>query len=104
MTEITRNIFFLLRKQRMKKENLIGLVTALVSLLALIYLLAGDSHFPIIQWPYQALQGLVFSFVWGFGVSASVGYAYSILLTLGVCIIFFAIGHKLTRILTSSRK
>lgn len=33
----------------MKKENLFGLLAALVGLLGLTYLLAGDSHFPINQ-------------------------------------------------------
>lgn len=88
----------------MKKENLFGLLAALVGLLGLTYLLAGDSHFPIDQWPYQALQGLVFSFVWGFGVSEIIGYAYSVMLILGVCIICFALGHKIARSLSSMSK
>lgn len=88
----------------MKKETLSGLVASLIGLFGLIYLLAGDSHFSVVQWPYQALQGLVFSLVWGFGVAESVGYAYAILLTVAVCIICFAIGHKLARLVVNSRK
>lgn len=85
----------------MKKETLSGLVLSLLGLLGLIYLLAGDSHFPLIEWPYQALQGLVFSLVWGFGVSPAIGYSYAILLVVALCVICFALGHKLARSLAA---
>ncbi|WP_430619702.1 hypothetical protein, partial [Vibrio cholerae] len=51
-----------------------------------------------IEWPYEAYQGLVFSFVWGFGVSAMVGYLLSILVFIGVAEVCFAVCHKISRI------
>ncbi|HAS8304312.1 TPA: hypothetical protein I7792_21355 [Vibrio vulnificus] len=55
------------------------------------------SHFPLLVWPYEAFQGLVFSFVWGFGVSTTVGYLFSIIVTVTVAVVSFALGHKLSR-------
>lgn len=81
----------------MSRENFTGLLFVLISLADMTYLLAGDSHFPLLQWPYQAFQGLVFSLVWGFGVSTTVGYVYSVLITVTIAVISFAIGHKLAR-------
>ncbi len=63
-----------------------GIVASLLGLSALIFTLMDGSHFPVIQWPYEAYQGLVFSFVWGFGVSATVGYLLSILVFIGVAV------------------
>ncbi|WP_159652514.1 hypothetical protein [Vibrio atypicus] len=81
----------------MNKATAWGSATTLLTLIALIYLLAGDSHFPFWQWPYEALQGLVFSFVWGFGISEILGFAFSIGVFITVAIVSFAIGHKLGR-------
>lgn len=81
----------------MSRETFIGLLFVLLSLTGMTYLLAGDSHFPLLQWPYQAFQGLVFSLVWGFGVSTTVGYVYGVLITVTVAVISFALGHKLSR-------
>ncbi|EPX4135771.1 hypothetical protein ACW0FU_004311, partial [Vibrio vulnificus] len=55
------------------------------------------SHFPLLVWPYEAFQGLVFSFVWGFGVSTTVGYFFSIIVAVTVAVVSFAVGHKLSR-------
>ncbi|RTZ16593.1 hypothetical protein EJ063_07290 [Vibrio aquaticus] len=82
----------------MNRHSFSGLITSLACLMACIYLLASDTHFPVIQWPYEAFQGLVFSLVWGFGVSATVGYVYATLITVTLVTISFAIGHKISRI------
>ncbi|WP_347369152.1 hypothetical protein, partial [Vibrio vulnificus] len=59
--------------------------------------------FPLLVWPYEAFQGLVFSFVWGFGVSATVGYLFSIIVTVTVAVVSFALGHKLSRFVVKKR-
>lgn len=82
----------------MNKQTILGLLTVALALLGLTFLLTSDSHFPLSQWPYEAFQGLVFSLVWGFGVSTAVGYTYSVLIVLSICVVSFAIGHKLARI------
>ncbi|MFM2590295.1 hypothetical protein [Vibrio sp. TBV020] len=82
----------------MNKNVWVGILTALLGLVGLIFLMAAESHFPIVQWPYQAFQGLVFSFVWGFGVSAVVGHIYASFVVITVAIVSFAIGHKIARI------
>ncbi|WP_047047000.1 hypothetical protein [Vibrio mexicanus] len=74
-----------------------GLMAALLSLLALSYLMSSDSHFPIYQWPYQAFQGIVFSLVWGFGVSTTIGYLYALFIVVCVAVLAFACGHKIYR-------
>ncbi|ADV86442.1 hypothetical protein VVMO6_01420 [Vibrio vulnificus MO6-24/O] len=40
---------------------------------------------------------MVFSFVWGFGVSTTVGYFFSIIVAVTVAVVSFAVGHKLSR-------
>ncbi|WP_394125725.1 hypothetical protein [Vibrio hepatarius] len=84
----------------MNKHNIFGSFTSLLGLFGLVMLLVSDSHFPILQWPYEAFQGLVFSFVWGFGVSTLVGHLYAVLVIVTVMVVCFAIGHKLSRLLT----
>jgi len=86
----------------MNKNVLCGILAALLGLTGLIFLLASDSHFAISQWPYEAFQGLVFSFVWGFGVSTIVAQVYSGLVVITVAVVAFAIGHKLSRFLAST--
>ncbi|NOH80511.1 hypothetical protein F0231_12245 [Vibrio sp. RE86] len=82
----------------MNRHSIVGTCTALLGILGLIFLLSGDSHFPIHQWPYEAYQGLVFSFVWGFGISPTIGHLYSVFVIVTVTVLSFAIGHKLSRI------
>ncbi|MVB16769.1 hypothetical protein D6V29_18725, partial [Vibrio cholerae] len=80
----------------MNRSSMFGIVASLLGLAALIFTVIAGSHFPVIQWPYEAYQGLVFSFVWGFGVSATVGYLLSILVFIGVAVVCFAVGHKIS--------
>ncbi|EEX92641.1 hypothetical protein VIOR3934_04619 [Vibrio orientalis CIP 102891 = ATCC 33934] len=87
----------------MNKHIYFGSFTSLLGLLGLIILLTSDSHFPIAQWPYEAFQGLVFSFVWGFGVSTLVGHIYTIFVIVTVLVVSFAIGHKLSRLITRNQ-
>ncbi|MGR2898121.1 hypothetical protein [Vibrio vulnificus] len=79
----------------MNRHNIIGFLSLVLSLSTLVFVIMDGSHFPLLVWPYEAFQGLVFSFVWGFGVSATVGYFFSIIVT--VAVISFAVGHKLSR-------
>ncbi|MGR2770466.1 hypothetical protein ACUYOF_23475 [Photobacterium ganghwense] len=81
----------------MNRSNIFGIVTSLLGLVALIFTVMDGSHFPVIQWPYEVYQGLAFSFVWGFGVSATVGYLLSILVFIGVAVVCFAVGNKISR-------
>lgn len=81
----------------MNKARVIGSLTSLLALLGLIYLLASDSQAPVIQWPYEAYQGLVFTLGWGFGVPESISYLVAAVLVMAVLIVCYLIGHKLAR-------
>ena len=81
----------------MIRHNLIGFLSSLFALVGLIFVMMDGSHFPLLQWPYEAFQGLVFSFVWGFGVSITIGYFFSIMVAVTVLVVSFALGHKLSR-------
>ncbi len=81
----------------MNRHNIIGFLSSVLSLSTLVFVIMDGSHFPLLVWPYEAFQGLVFSFVWGFGVSAAVGYLFSIIVTVTVAVVSFALGHKLSR-------
>ncbi|EGQ9939822.1 hypothetical protein D8T27_23890 [Vibrio vulnificus] len=81
----------------MNRHNIIGFLSSVLSLSTLVFVIMDGSHFPLLVWPYEAFQGLVFSFVWGFGVSATVGYLFSIIVTVTVAVVSFALGHKLSR-------
>lgn len=78
----------------MKTRVCIGLLFATSLISALIFLLAGDSHFPVTQWPKEAYLGLVFSVVWGGGVMASVAYVFSAMFFITVAVVGYAIGYK----------
>ncbi|NIY85188.1 hypothetical protein [Vibrio hepatarius] len=81
----------------MIRHNLIGFLLSFFVLITLIFVMMDGTHFPLLQWPYEAFQGLVFSFVWGFGVSTTIGYFFSILVVATVLVVSFALGHKLSR-------
>ncbi len=81
----------------MNRHNIIGFLSSVLSVSTLVFVIMDGSHFPLLVWPYEAFQGLVFSFVWGFGVSATVGYLFSIIVTVTVAVVSFALGHKLSR-------
>lgn len=81
----------------MIRHNIIGFLSSLFVLSTLIFFMMDGSHFPLLQWPYEAFQGLVFSFVWGFGVSITIGYFFSIMVVVTVAVVSFALGHKLSR-------
>ncbi|MUK25852.1 hypothetical protein [Aliivibrio fischeri] len=83
----------------MKRATLFGLLASLLGLVGVIWLLAGGSHFPVYEWPYEAFQGVVFSVVWGFGLSVVMGYVVSLLIISVVLIACFSIGSKLSDIL-----
>ncbi|HAS8362692.1 TPA: hypothetical protein I7715_22370, partial [Vibrio vulnificus] len=76
----------------MNRHNIIGFLSAVLSLSTLVFVIMDGSHFPLLVWPYEAFQGLVFSFFWGFGVSATVGYLFLIIVTVTVAVVSFALG------------
>ncbi|HDY7823514.1 TPA: hypothetical protein RQK13_004438 [Vibrio vulnificus] len=81
----------------MNRHNIIGFLSSVLSLSTLVFVIMDGSHFSLLVWPYEAFQGLVFSFVWGFGVSATIGYFFSIIVAVTVAVVSFALGHKLSR-------
>ncbi len=83
----------------MNKATIAGFLAALLGLMALIYWLASGSHFPVIQWPYEAFQGLAFTFGWVFGLSVSMSYLFAILVVITVLASCFWAGHKFARLL-----
>ncbi|WP_117236151.1 hypothetical protein [Vibrio maerlii] len=86
----------------MSKANLTGVIFAVLSLIGFTYFMVGGTHFSIQQWPVEAYQGLVFSIVWGMGVSPTIGHVYSALIVLTLVIVSFAIGHKMARLLSNN--
>lgn len=80
----------------MKKATLLGLLSSCLGLIGIILLLAGGSHFPVYQWPYEALQGLVFFVVWGFGFPIIIGYVVALLIIAIVLMACFYLGKKLS--------
>ena len=89
----------------MNKARAVGILTSLLALVGLIYVLASDSQTPVIQWPYEAFQGLVFTLGWGFGVPANMSYLVSAVLVIVVLVVFYLIGHTLARcVLNAVRK
>ncbi len=53
----------------MNRHNFIGFLSSVLSLSTLVFVIMDGSHFPLLVWPYEAFQGLVFSFVWCLGNS-----------------------------------
>ncbi len=81
----------------MNRHNIIGFLSSVLSLSTLVFVIMDGANFPLLVWPYEAFQGLVFSFVWGFGVSTTVGYFFSIIVAVTVAVVSFAVGHKISR-------
>lgn len=81
----------------MNKTIVSGVLCGLVTVWGLILLLVGDSHFPIIEWPLEAVNGLVFSLVWGLGISQYLAYFISIMLFITLFSVGYAVGIKLYR-------
>ncbi|NOH98823.1 hypothetical protein [Vibrio sp. 99-70-13A1] len=79
----------------MNFKVIFGIVSVLCGLFGASYLIVGGSHFPMSQWPQEAFQGLIFTIVWGFGVSKFVASAFSLLVFFTVGVVSYAIGFKL---------
>ncbi|KXI24545.1 hypothetical protein [Photobacterium sanguinicancri] len=86
----------------MNKMVASGVFGGLIPVLGLIVLLAGDSHFPVMKWPLEAFQGLVFSLVWGLGISQYLAYFFSAMLFITLFAVGYAIGCKIYRRLSRS--
>ena len=81
----------------MNKSTVVGFLTSFLALAGLIAALSHGSHFPIYQWPYEALQGIVFSFAFGLGFSVPLSYTVTLFLISLLLITFFMLGVKLAR-------
>ena len=81
----------------MNKSTVVGFLTSFLGLAGLIAALSHGSHFPIYQWPYEVLQGIVFSFAFGLGFSVPLSYAVTLLVISLLSMVFFMIGAKLAR-------
>jgi len=44
----------------MDRHNIIGFLSSVLSLSTLVFVIMDGSHFPLLVWPYEAFQGLVF--------------------------------------------
>ena len=89
----------------MNKARVIGVLTSLLTSIGLIHLLAAASQAPVVQWPYEAYQGLVFTLGWGFGVPESISYLVAAVLVISVLVVCYLLGHKLAQcVFTCSKK
>jgi len=86
----------------MNKVRGFAVLTSLLALVGLIYLLASGSQAPVIQWPYEAFQGLVFTLAWVLGLPASISYLVAAFVVMIVLVVCFLIGHKFARCLFAS--
>lgn len=86
----------------MNKVRGFAVLTSLLALVGLIYLLASDSQAPVVQWPYEAFQGLVFTLAWVLGLPESISYLVAAFVVIIVLVVCFLIGHKLARCLFAS--
>ncbi|MGF1777299.1 hypothetical protein [Vibrio nomapromontoriensis] len=85
------------------RHNIVGGLFALIALFLSVFVIVEGSQFPIYQWIPEAFNGLVFSFVWGFGVSKWVGSAYAVMSFVTIAVVSFACGHKVSRMLSSDQ-
>ncbi len=83
----------------MNKPSIFGLVFSLLTLVGFTMFMVSGTDFPVWRWPYEAYQGLVFSVVWGLGVSPTIGYLFSAMVVVTIFVVSFAIGHKLARLI-----
>ena len=81
-----------------------GMFTSLLTLVGLIYLLALDSQEPVILWPYEAFQGLVFTLGWGFGVPEKISYLVAGILVVVLLTACYLLGHKFARCILSLKR
>ncbi|PNQ60910.1 hypothetical protein [Vibrio sagamiensis] len=81
----------------MNRHTTTGVLFSLLSLSTLMYFMMNGSNMSLLQWPYEAFQGLVFALVWGFGISVVAGYLTAIIFAMSVVIGSFLLGRKLSR-------
>ncbi|MFA0442817.1 hypothetical protein BCU70_21800 [Vibrio sp. 10N.286.49.C2] len=86
----------------MNRHNIVGVLFALIALFLSVFFIVEGSQFSFYQWIPEAFHGLVFSFVWGFGVSTFVGYAYAAMTFVTIAVVSFAYGHKVSRLFSHS--
>lgn len=82
----------------MSKSRVFGVMVSLAVLCGLIYWLNVGSHYPVIQWPYEAYQGVAFFFAWALGVPESLSYvvaAGAVIIMLSLC---FWVGQTVFRL------
>ena len=83
----------------MKKAKISGVLTALLGLGFLIFLLVKGANFPASQWPYEAFQGLLFSFSWVFGFSENTSYLITAIFVISMAALCFFLGYKIHHII-----
>ncbi|MBF7053098.1 hypothetical protein IOC61_07150 [Halomonas sp. KAO] len=81
----------------MNQRTAIGLLTAVTGVALLVVVLNHGTHLPAYRWPWEAFQGLVFSFAWGLGVSPVLAYLLAALTFATVFIICFIPGYQVAR-------
>jgi len=81
----------------MNKATIAGVLTAILALGGLIYVFADGAHFPLYQWPYEALQGLAFFLAFALGVPKKLAHILAVFIALAVLAIGFWVGRTLWR-------
>jgi len=72
----------------MNNQQRVGIITALIGLVALIVLLNASTSAPVINWPMEAYLGTVFTIGWMTGVPDFLAYILAIVVfvvVIGVC-------------------
>ncbi|WP_319781992.1 hypothetical protein [Oceanisphaera sp. IT1-181] len=79
----------------MNKAVMFAVGIALLGLAGFMYMLAGGASAPLIQIPFEALQGGAFFFAWGLGVPVWLSYLLTVMCAVGVLWLGFTVGYKL---------
>lgn len=82
----------------MNRAAVFGVLTSLLGLGGLVRLLSVGSHLPVIQWPSEAFDGLVFFFAWTFGLPDGIAWLASAVVFVAVAVGCFVIGYRFARL------
>ncbi|MGM8886481.1 hypothetical protein ACS8FD_11115 [Psychrobacter sp. 1U2] len=83
----------------MNNQKRVGIITALIGLVALIVLLNASTSAPIINWPMEAYLGTVFTIGWMTGVPDFLAYLLAIVVFVVVIGVCYKLGVGLYRIM-----
>ncbi len=84
----------------MNTHKRVGIITALVGLVALIALLNVSTSASIINWPMEAYLGTVFTIGWLTGVPNFLAYILAIVVFIVVIGVGYKLGSEFYRVLT----